>query len=500
MPLAAVPADPRLALVAQLEAKLAAAEAEFVIVDRYYTGDQPLTFFAPEVAAQVGNRLAPLVINWPEVIVDSVSRRLSVEGFALGAGGEADDELWRVWQANDMDEESKLAHVDALVHGISYLSVWGDSQDPQTPLISVESAHQIAVLYEPGRARVLRAALKRWSDGGEQFATLYEPDRVTRYVRDVSRVVSPLTGGAPPWRVRQELPNPLGAVPIVPMVNKGRVLNREGRSELRPVMPLADAINKLATDMMVTSEFHASPRRWATGIQIPGSGEQVERLQAEAARYWDQATKGKTWLAGEGVAFGQFPEASLSGFVAAIEMLTRALASIGGLPAADLGLSTTNPASAEARRAEETTLILRADEKKATWSGTYERTQRLVKAIQLGVPLRAVPMEFRGLETVWKDSATPAVSQTFDAASKAAAEGIFDLEQARAFVGLSPAQRKAIAERARTAQAEAAVADVNARMDLARRLVAEDGLTMNAAMAAAGLLAAAATNSAEQAQ
>jgi hypothetical protein len=42
-----------------------------------------------------------------------------------------------------------------------------------------------------------------------------------------------------------------------------------------------------------------------------------ERLQAEAAAYWDQATKGKTWLAGEGVQFGQFPEATLDGFVRA---------------------------------------------------------------------------------------------------------------------------------------------------------------------------------------
>lgn len=491
-------ADPRIQAIERLSRKLVDGDADLERADRYYTGDQPLTFFAPEVAAQVGGRLMPLVINWPGVIVDSVARRLRVVGFALGAGGAADDDLWRVWQANDMDEESALGFVDTLVHGRSFLSVWGNGADEDTPMVAVESAHQVAVEYFPG-TRTIRYALKKWTDGEWTYATLYGANQVHRYRR---RETNLIYTGVHDWEPRPDGPvldNPLGAVPVVPMVNKGRLLNRDGRSELRDVMPIADAINKLGTDMMVTSEFHASPRRYATGIQIPaGTGEQRERLQAEVKEYWDEATKGKTWLAGTGVNFGQFPEATLAGFVSGIELLTRALAAIGGLPAADLGMNATNPASAEARRAEEATLILRAQEKKDVWAGTFEQAQRLVRATQLGVPLSKIPPEYRSLETLWDDSATPAVAQTFDAAVKAVTSDIFDLEEARAFVGLSPAQRRAIAERAESAAAQAATASVEARMDLARKLRDEDGLTMNAAMAAAGLLAAAATNSTEQ--
>jgi hypothetical protein len=43
------------------------------------------------------------------------------------------------------------------------------------------------------------------------------------------------------------------------MVNRGRLLNRAGRSELASIAPIADGINKLATDMMVTSEFYQTP-------------------------------------------------------------------------------------------------------------------------------------------------------------------------------------------------------------------------------------------------
>src|SRR5690349_9163484 len=98
----AVRLDPFVPLVTRLTDKLAAANAEYDRVDRYYSGDQPLSFMAPEIRAQVGARLTPLVINWPEVIVDSVARRLHVEGFRLGQGGATDDELWRIWTANEM--------------------------------------------------------------------------------------------------------------------------------------------------------------------------------------------------------------------------------------------------------------------------------------------------------------------------------------------------------------------------------------------------------------
>jgi hypothetical protein len=486
--------------VGAMSRKLSDDQMVIEACDKYYRGEQPLQFLAPEVRQQVGNRLTSLVINWPRVIVDSVQRRMYVEGFRLGAAGDADDELWRIWQANDLDEWSQLAHIDALVHGRAFLSVWGNDDDPTTPRVTVESAHQMTVSFEPG-TRAVSAALKRWRDGDTEYATLYLPDQVVRYAAQA------ITGGSNQnlaWVFDQRLPNPLGVVPVVPLVNRPRVLNLTGESELTDVVPLADAVNKLATDMMVASEFHATKRRWATGIQIPsatgdaGDGER-RRLQAEVSQYWDQATKGKTWLAGQGVAFGQFDEASLDNFANAIRLLTSQIAAIGGLPPDDLGLNQVNPSSAEARRAAETVLINRAREKMRAWGGAYERAMRLALAIQSQIPVRELSSEMRGMETIWADPRTPAPAQTTDAAVKAHAEGIIDDEQAQEDLGYSPVQREAIAARREQRLATAATADVEARMTLARRLVGEDGLTMNAALAAVGLLQAAATNSAEKA-
>jgi len=484
-------------LIPNLSQRMASYQAELAVCDDYYRGQQPLQFLAPEVRQQVGNRLTSLVINWPRVIVDSVQRRTYVEGFRLGVGGQADDELWRIWQANDLDEWSQLAHVDALVHGRAFLTVWGNDEDPQTPRIAAESAHQMVVSYKAG-TRQVDAALKRWRDDGVEYATLYLPDQIVRYAADAPKAGADSRNL--PWQFDQSLPNPLGAVPVVPLVNRPRLRDLNGESELTDVIPLADAVNKLATDMMVASEFHATKRRYATGIQIPTSsgsedGAERRRLQAEAAAYWDNATKGKTWLAGEGVNFGQFDEASLDNFANAIRLLTSQIAAIGGLPPDDLGLNTTNPASAEARRAAETTLNNRAHEKMRAWGGSYERAMRLALAVQRGIAVADLPTDLRGMETIWRDPETPTVAQTADAAVKLFVAGIIDAEQAQEDIGLTPVQRESIAKRRDLAASTAATADVNARMDLARQLQANDGLSLNASLAAVGLLQAAAQNS-----
>jgi hypothetical protein len=470
-----------LSAVAMLIAKLQANAALLTKCDQYYTGTQPISFLAPEVRAQVGNRLTPLVINWPRVIVDSVQRRTYPEGFAIGRGADADDELRRIWQENDLDEWSQLGRIDALVHGRSFLSVWANDEDARTPRIAVESPHETVVGFVPG-TRQVRAALKLWADGEVVYATTYFADSV--WMLSARAAVA----GALPaeWRVDSVVEHNLGAVPVVPLVNRPRTLGLDGESELSDVMPVADAINKLASDMLLTSEFSAMPRRWATGIEIP-SGPNRERLQAEAAAYWDGATKGKTWLAGQGVQFGQFPEATLENFVSGIKLLTAQLAAIGGLPPDDLGLSTTNPASAEARRAADTTLILRAKEKIASWSGSYERTMRLAVAVRDGIPLSQVPAEFRSMETIWRDPETPTVAQSADAAVKLLGAGVIDEVQAQIDVGLSTTQRDAIAER----KQGALLGPVSAQLAEAQRLQTEQGLSQQAAFAAVGLLQAA---------
>ena len=88
-----------------------------------------------------------------------LEERLDVDGFRLSRDEPADRELWRIWQANRLDEGSQQAHLDALVHGCSYVMVWS-SIDPRTPRISIQTARQSAVERDAMTGEIT-TALKR---------------------------------------------------------------------------------------------------------------------------------------------------------------------------------------------------------------------------------------------------------------------------------------------------------------------------------------------------
>jgi hypothetical protein len=483
-------------LLNKLAQEVVSRTPELVRLDQYYTGTQPLAFLHPETVMHVGDRLTSLAINWPRVIVGSVEERLDVEGFRLGKDASADEELTRIWQANDLDEWSGLVHVDAMVHGRAFVTVWGDN-DGQ-PRISAESARQMTVQFVPG-TRTVASAVKVWTEDISDIeprpydmpsgvktverAVLYLPQVIVPFVR-----ASAGTGSwaSTPWVELPAIPNPLGEVPVVPFVNRPRLTNLLGESELSDILPLADAVNKLATDMMVSSEYHAVGRRWATGIEVPRRDADKQKLQEEVRRYWDEATKGKTWLAGTGVNFGQFPEASLDNFVGAIRLFTGQIAAIAGLPPHYLGQSSDNPASADAIRSAESSLVMKAKRKQRGFGGSWERVMRLA------LKVTCAETDASAMETIWRNPSTPTPAQLADAAVKLTQgdRPVITIGQARVDLGYTQGEITRMAEEDEKQLALAATADVRAKLDLARQLQSE-GLSQQAAYAAVGLLAAA---------
>ena len=255
--------------------------ANLKVYDDYYTGNQPLAFISPDVRAQVGDRIPEIVLNVPRVVVGSIEERLDVQGFSVGKDRAANETLRQVWDENDLDEWSQLEHIEALKHGIAFATVWADDSLPSGVRVAVESAHQMAVEFAPGTRRVAAAA-KTWQDVDEagkpiQRAVLYLPDMIEHYWRTSGRpvgsvqttVLLPGTGNGWVYDDVRSVANPLGEVPVVPFINRPSLTDMSGESELRDVMTLTDGANKLLSDMMVTSEHHAEPRRHATGHPDP---------------------------------------------------------------------------------------------------------------------------------------------------------------------------------------------------------------------------------------
>ncbi|MEV6159408.1 phage portal protein [Nonomuraea sp. NPDC052129] len=410
-------------------------------LNAYFDGCQPLAYMHPELLLELGDRIRQVVINWPELVVEAVEERIDLEGFRRDSDSEADASLWEMWQANDLDEQSQQAHVDALVMKRSFVTVGTNADDADMPLITVESPLQMHADIDPANRQV-RAALRWWYDGEsaldgrirEQYATLYLPDETIHYQFDEG------------WQETDRDDHGLGQVPVVPLVNKPRLMMPLGTSELTKVIPLSDAACKVATDMMVAAEFHAIPRRWVFGA----TEEDFVGPNGDPLTAWQQIM-GRVWANEKGpgeIQAGQFPESDLANFHNTLNSLARLVASLTGLPPHYLGYATENPASADAIRSSEARLVKRAERKQRSWGGSWERVMRLAERIRDG----AWNPESRSLEAIWRDASTPTEAAKADAVTKKKAAGIIDDEQAWEDLGYTSTQQARMRARKQSAQ------------------------------------------------
>jgi hypothetical protein len=260
----------------------------------------------------------------------------------------------------------------------------------------------------------------------ERYATLYLPNRTVFYES---------SNGSDYTEAGRDEHN-LGETPIVPLINRGRLADRRGRSELSPVLPLVHSANKLATDMMVAAEFVAIPLRGFLGIGPDSfedqNGNKLTALQAILGRMLTIPEDAQS------VKQFEFAAAQLSNFHQAINQLAQLVASIAGLPPHYLGQLTDNPASADAIRSNEARLVKKAERRQRAFGGSHEQAMRLVKRFQEG----DWDPRYRRLETIWRDPSTPTVAQKADAAVKLfnLPQPIVPMRQTREDLGYSDAQ------------------------------------------------------------
>lgn len=392
-------------------------------LNQYFEGNMPLKYLHPELLAELDNRLQQVVINWPELVVDCLDERLDVTGFRVSGQAEPDAGLEEIWQYNDLDEWTQQGHVEALVMKRSFEIVGANDNPDEPPIITVESPLEVYAEFDP-RTREVIAVVKRWEEEyGDskkiKHSTLYLPNKTSWWLFDGGKWV--IDGDYEPDE------HNLGKVPVTPVVNRPRLGQPGGKSELSAIIPVADAANKIATDMMVSAEFHAMPRRWALGF----GPEDFQDEQGNKVSTWSKVA-GKIWATEktrqDGAEVGQFAESQLSNFHATLNLLAQIVGSLGALTPQTMGLqNAANPATADAIRAGESRLVKRAERRQKSFGGAHERTMRIADRIWTGEWRE----ELRRLETQWRDASTPTVAQTADAAVKKFQAGITPLRQTR---------------------------------------------------------------------
>jgi hypothetical protein len=411
----------------KLKKNLDARQTDLRKYNDYYTGKHPLKFASPKFRQAFGGLFDAFADNWTELVVNAVEERLNVEGFRLGKETKGDSKAWDIWQANGLDSQSQVAHLEALIHGESYVLV-----DPFTegiPVLTIEHPTQTIVAYAAGSRTKRVAALKCWEEeDGQKMATLYLPNEIWKFKapKHASSFGS--------WTFREvededsPLPNPLGAVPVVPLVNRQRWAPG-GESEIKQVIPLQDAVNKLVADTLTSSEFAAFMQKWATGLEIPVDPETkqpIEPFKAAVDRIWA--------VASPDTKFGEFSATELQNFVVAIEMLVQHIASQTRTPPHYFYLKGNFP-SGEAIKSAETGLVAKAKRKTTAFGEAWEEVIRLAFTAS-GDRRRALIMS---TETIWGDPESRSESELADAVMKRRALGV-PLQQCWEDLGYSQVQ------------------------------------------------------------
>lgn len=391
-------------------------------LDRYYRGRQRLDAIGLALPPEM-DRLQT-VINWPALAVDSLEERLDVEGFQLGGDVSADERLWDWWQANDLDEESSLAHLDAFVFGRTYVTVSRGESADDPPVITVESTRSMAVEIDPATRKISAAARVFERDETDQpsGAVLYLPGKNATWRR---------TNGV--WRATSADRFALNEVAVVPLINRARLARRHGDTEMRDVMGLADAACRSLTNLQAAQELLAVPQRYVLGATqtdfVDQNGQPIPAWEAYIGRFLA--------LGNQEAKIGQLPGADLRNFTEVINHYARLVASVTGLPSHFLGMTTENPASADAIRSAEARLVKRAERRARAFGEGWERVMRLA--------LRFVGDDdtaARRLETVWRDPSTPTYAAKADAVVKLYAAGLLPQEAAWEQMGFSPEYRR----------------------------------------------------------
>lgn len=392
-------------------------------------------------------------IGWPRMYLDAIEERLDLEGFrlpqsktaaptavkpdpvedpeaALPDQDDSSDELvkrlleW--WQINGMDEQSGLAHLDALIYGRSYITVSApgpDDIDQDTPIIRVESPLNMWADIDPRTQNVKRAIrlYKNPDDHAEQWATLYTDREI---------VPLKLVGGQ--WIVDRAFPkvkHNLGVVPVVPMLNRERLSDRNGRSEITPeIRSFTDAASRTMMNLQAASELMAVPQRIIFGLEngeLADPNNRSEVLDAYMAQILT--------IENEAGKATQFTAADLRNFVDALDQIAKHVASYTGLPPQYLSFMSDNPASAEAIKSAESRLVKKCERKARLFGGAWEQVMRLAVLIMDGV----IPQEMFRLQSVWRDPSTPTYAAKADGVSKlySNGQGIIPKRRARQDMG-----------------------------------------------------------------
>ena len=423
-----------LTLVDRIYTRLNNRRPDIEQAERYYLGDQPLTFATTEWLTANASRYHGFSDNWSAPVVNAAAERIRYTGMKLpsDAGEDAAKGLHETWLRNDGDMQSAQGFVTSLTTGRAFVIVWGDKSTDE-PLMTWEHPSSVEIEYDFANPRIREAALKTWADETLEYATLYTPTYVWKFQR--KRIVSKselesqaqqakvgvATSGG--WSVRElagepwPLPNPIGLVPVVEVPNRP-TLRGDPVSEIRGVIPMQDAINMLWAYLFLAADYASMPARVvlnASPPMVPVLDADGKKISEKPVDMKELSEKRLFYVSGEG-SIDSWEAARLDVFTDTIDVAVGHIASQTRTPPTYLvsktGMSNVN---GEGLKASEIGLNKKVQEFENFAGSAMREVNRLIALVQGDEALADL---VRLGKATWMDPEIRSESQMADALQK----------------------------------------------------------------------------------
>lgn len=394
-----------LQLAEELTTKLQGYETRNHELEKYYEGKNRIKDFRISIPPQLSN--VESVVGWPGTTIQVLEERLDFEGYI----GPDDLGLNEIYRENDLDVESSLGHLDALIYGTGFIVVGSGRDGEPNPLVTVESPRKMTGHYDM-RSRRLSSAISvnRDKNGNPHSGVLYLPNETVFLEYRSGR----------PLEVDRDVHN-LGRVPVVALANNPRSSDPHGRSEItRAVRAYTNAAMRTLLGAEVAREFYSAPQRYVMGADedmfVDSDGIALDRWSVIQGRLLALPANED----GQIPQVGQFPANATTPYFEQVRAYATLLAAETAIPASYLGFQTDNPASADAIRQMEARLVKRAERRQKQFGRAWIEVARLALLFRDGV----MPEQAADIRPLWRDASTPTRAAAADEVVKLISAGV----------------------------------------------------------------------------
>ncbi|QEQ93586.1 portal protein [Streptomyces phage Zuko] len=354
--------------------------------------------------------MMPVGVGHPEV---AEAEEMSEEEKAL------DEAVSRIWRDNEMDIEAPEIHQKMLEYGDAYLFVGLNDDEKDRVDLFFNSPKNVRILYDDENPRKKKLAIKRWEVGPKNNKrirlNLYYPEGTHKFI---SKGASD-RAGASDFQVYVDdstdengyLENETGEIPFFHF----RTARPYGTPEHKKAYGAQDALTKIITNMMATSDFAAFPQRWAlqesgttTDDDLDWDEDGADEKKPADLQSQLISGPGRIWPLRNMKAVGQFQAADMEQFLKPLNTFTGLMAAVTATPVSYFLVSvgaTATPVSGESQRKGESPFISKVNNRQlsaeASWQDAVGYGLRLI-GMDAEVKVRWAPLQIVSGKEGWE--------------------------------------------------------------------------------------------------